>query len=31
MLWPEVLANYAVHHVTGEPMPQEFVLSLIHI
>ncbi|MGX5680106.1 M3 family metallopeptidase [Schumannella luteola] len=25
MLWPEVLANYAVHHQTGEPMPQEFV------
>ncbi|CAN5304802.1 M3 family metallopeptidase [soil metagenome] len=25
MLWPEVLANYAVHHKTGEPMPQEFV------
>ncbi len=25
MLWPEVLANYAVHHLTGEPMPQEFV------
>ncbi len=25
MLWPEVLANYAIHHVTGEPMPQEFV------
>jgi peptidyl-dipeptidase Dcp len=25
MLWPEVLANYAAHHVTGEPMPQEFV------
>jgi len=25
MLWPEVLANYAVHHITGEPMPQEFV------
>jgi len=25
MLWPEVLANYAVHHVTGESMPQEFV------
>ncbi|PJJ71950.1 peptidyl-dipeptidase Dcp [Diaminobutyricimonas aerilata] len=22
-LWPEVLANYAVHHVTGEPMPTE--------
>jgi peptidyl-dipeptidase Dcp len=25
MLWPEVLANYAVHYQTGEPMPQEFV------
>ncbi len=25
MLWPEILANYAVHHQTGEPMPQEFV------
>ncbi|MFZ2963203.1 MAG: M3 family metallopeptidase, partial [Rhodoglobus sp.] len=25
MLWPEVLEHYAVHHVTGEPMPQEFV------
>lgn len=25
MLWPEVLANYAVHHETGEVMPQEFV------
>ena len=25
MLWPEVLANYAVHHKTGEPMPQAFV------
>ena len=25
MLWPEVLENYAVHHVTGEPMPKEFV------
>ena len=25
MLWPEVLANYAVHHVTGEAMPQELV------
>jgi len=25
MLWPEVLANYAVHHETGEPMPSEFV------
>ncbi len=28
MLWPEVLANYAVHHVTGEPMPQEIVDKL---
>jgi peptidyl-dipeptidase Dcp len=25
MLWPEILANYAVHHETGEAMPQEFV------
>jgi len=25
MLWPEVLANFAVHHVTDEPMPQDFV------
>ncbi len=25
MLWPEILANYAVHHQTGEAMPQEFV------
>ena len=28
MLWPEVLANYAVHNETGEPMPQEFVDKL---
>ena len=28
MLWPEVLASYAVHHETGEPMPQEFVDKL---
>ena len=28
MLWPEVLENYAVHHVTGEPMPKEFVEKL---
>ncbi|MHB1235123.1 MAG: M3 family metallopeptidase, partial [Microbacteriaceae bacterium] len=28
MLWPEVLANYAVHHQTGQRMPQEFVDSL---
>ena len=25
MLWPEILANYAVHHQTGEPMPAAFV------
>jgi len=25
MLWPEVLANYAKHYETGEPMPQAFV------
>jgi peptidyl-dipeptidase Dcp len=28
MLWPEVLANYAKHHETGEPMPQEWVDKL---
>jgi peptidyl-dipeptidase Dcp len=25
MLWPEVLANYAKHHVTGEPLDQGIV------
>ena len=25
MLWPEVLANYAIHFETGESMPQELV------
>ena len=29
MLWPEVLANYAVHHETGERMPQQIVDRLI--
>ena len=24
-IWPEVLTNYAVHHQTGEPMPQELI------
>jgi len=28
MLWPEVLANYAVHFETGEHMPQELVEKL---
>ncbi|MEX1078795.1 MAG: M3 family metallopeptidase [Homoserinimonas sp.] len=28
MLWPDVLANYAVHHSTGERMPQELLLKL---
>ena len=23
--WPEVVASYAVHHATGEPMPRELV------
>ncbi|MEV0378552.1 M3 family metallopeptidase [Nonomuraea sp. NPDC050643] len=26
--WPEVLANYAKHHETGEPMPAELVEKL---
>jgi peptidyl-dipeptidase Dcp len=25
MLWPEILANYAVHYQTSEPMPAAFV------
>jgi peptidyl-dipeptidase Dcp len=25
VFWPEVLANYAKHYVTGEPIPQEVV------
>jgi peptidyl-dipeptidase Dcp len=28
-LWPEVLANYARHHRTGEPLPQELVDRMI--
>jgi peptidyl-dipeptidase Dcp len=27
--WPEVLANYAVHHETGEPLPQHVVDRLV--
>ncbi|MBW8730937.1 MAG: M3 family peptidase, partial [Terrabacter sp.] len=29
MLWPEVLGSYAVHHETGEPLPQELVDRLV--
>ncbi|MDR6505911.1 M3 family metallopeptidase [Arthrobacter oryzae] len=25
IMWPEVLANYACHHVTGEPLSQDIV------
>jgi peptidyl-dipeptidase Dcp len=25
MLWPEVLASYAIHHETGEPIPEDVV------
>ncbi|TQL69126.1 peptidyl-dipeptidase Dcp [Nocardioides albertanoniae] len=28
MLWPEVLANYAVHHETGEPIPADVLGKL---
>ncbi len=28
MLWPEILANYAVHHQTGEPIPAAFVTKI---
>ena len=27
--WPEVLANYAVHHETGEPIPQDLLDRVI--
>lgn len=29
MLWPEVLANYAIHHQTGEPLPQDVADRLL--
>ncbi|WP_158891787.1 M3 family metallopeptidase [Amycolatopsis anabasis] len=29
LLWPEVLANYARHHETGEPLPQRLVDRLL--
>ena len=28
LLWPEVVANYAKHHETGEPLPQEWIDNL---
>ncbi|MEN9713531.1 MAG: hypothetical protein RLZZ164_195 [Actinomycetota bacterium] len=28
MLWPEVVANYAKHYVTGEALPQEWIDNL---
>ena len=28
MLWPEVVSNYAKHHVTGETLPQEWIDNL---
>ncbi|HWJ81139.1 MAG TPA: M3 family metallopeptidase [Nocardioides sp.] len=28
MLWPEVLASYAVHHETGEPIPADVIERL---
>ncbi|GAA2140756.1 M3 family metallopeptidase [Kitasatospora kazusensis] len=28
MTWPEVLANYARHHVTGKPLPEEVVRKM---
>jgi peptidyl-dipeptidase Dcp len=29
ILWPEIVANYARHHETGEPLPQD-VIDRIH-
>lgn len=28
MLWPEVVENYAKHHITGEALPQEWIDNL---
>ncbi|MBM3726325.1 MAG: M3 family metallopeptidase [Acidobacteria bacterium] len=27
-VWPEILANYAVHHETGKPMPKELLAKV---
>jgi len=29
MLWPEVVENYARHHVTGEKLPREWIDNLL--
>ena len=29
VVWPEVLANYAVHYRTGEPMPQDLLAQVL--
>src|SRR5690606_19486945 len=28
-VWPEVLANYAKHHITGDPIPHDLVDKLL--
>ena len=28
-IWPEVFANYAIHHETGQPMPQELLNKVL--
>lgn len=30
ILWPEVVQNYARHHETGEPLPQELIDNLVN-
>ena len=31
MLWPEIVGDYAVHHVTGEPIPGEILDRLLEL